>query len=48
MTEFERLMICGFSAEVAESILEMHPDPNDRAQYIRMIELIFDDRHEYV
>lgn len=48
MTEYDRLITCGFSPEKAAEVLAYYPDAEERARYIRLLELIYDDRHEFI
>lgn len=44
---FERLLACGYPAKMAREIIA-RPDPAELERYVRMIELLYDDRREYV
>lgn len=44
---FERLLACGYPAEMAREIIAQ-TDPAELKRYVRMIELLYDDRREYV
>lgn len=44
----ERLLACGFTETMARDVVALYPDKADLERYVRMIELIYDDRREYV
>ena len=44
---YERLLACGYPAEVAQEIVTQ-TDPAELERCVRMIELLYDDRREYV
>ena len=44
---FERLLACGYPAEVARDMIAQ-TDPAELERCARMIELLYDDRREYV
>ena len=44
---YERLLACGYPAELARKIIAQ-TDPAELERCVRMIELIYDDRREYV
>lgn len=45
----DRLMSCGFTRELAERIIADYGDDKEGlASYVRFIELLYDDRCEYV
>ena len=46
-TMYERLLACGYPAEMAREIIAQ-TDPAELERYVRMIELLYDDRREYV
>ena len=46
-TMYERLLACGYPAELARDIVAQ-TDPADLERCVRMIELLYDDRREYV
>jgi hypothetical protein len=46
-TMYERLLACGYPAEMAREIIA-RTDPAELERYVRMIELLYDDRREYV
>lgn len=49
MSDYDRLLACGFSQKMAHDILTVYgADHEGLERYIRTVELIFDDRHEYV
>lgn len=43
----ERLLACGYPAELARDIVAQ-TDPAELERCVRMIELLYDDRREYV
>lgn len=46
-TMYERLLACGYPVELARDIVAQ-TDPAELERCVRMIELIYDDRREYV
>jgi len=44
---YERLLACGYPAEMVREIIA-RTDPAELERYVRMIELLYDDRREYV
>ena len=46
-TMYERLLACGYPAELAQDIVAQ-TDPAELERCVRMIELLYDDRREYV
>ena len=44
---YERLLACGYPAELTREIIAQ-TDPAELERYVRMIELFYDDRREYV
>ena len=44
---YERLLACGYPTELAREIIAQ-TDPAELERYVRMIELLYDDRREYV
>lgn len=46
-TMYERLLACGYPAELARDIVAQ-TDPAELERCVRMIELLYDDRREYV
>lgn len=46
-TMYERLLACGYPAELARDIV-VQTDPAELERCVRKIELLYDDRREYV
>ena len=46
-TMYERLLACGYPAELARDMIAQ-TDPAELERCVRMIELLYDDRREYV
>ena len=44
---YERLLACGYPVELARDIVAQ-TDPAELERYVHMIELLYDDRREYV
>lgn len=44
----ERLIAWGFPEEMARDIVALATDKTELEQYVRLIELLYDDRREYV
>lgn len=44
---YERLLACGYPVELARDIVAQ-TDPAELERYVRMIELLYDDRRKYV
>lgn len=44
----ERLIACGFTEDMARDVLALYSDRADAERYVRLVELIYDDRREYV
>ena len=44
---YEQLLACGYPAELAREIIAQTA-PAELERYVRMIELLYDDRREYV
>ena len=44
---YERLLACGYPAKLARDIIAQ-TDPAELECYVRMIELLYDGRREYV
>lgn len=45
---YERLLACGYPEDMARDIIAQHSDPAELEHYVRFIELLYDDRREYV
>lgn len=45
---YERLLACGYTEDMARDIIAQHSDPAELEHYVRLIELLYDDRMEYV
>lgn len=49
MIEQERLVNCGYTKEMAEEICKLYEnDPKGLSLFVRVMELFYDDRREYV
>lgn len=45
---YERLFSCGYPEDMARDIIAQHSNPAELEHYVRLIELLYDDRREYV
>lgn len=45
---YDWLLACGYSEDMARDIIAQHSDPTELKHYVRFIELLYDDRREYV
>ena len=45
---YERLLACGYHEDMARDIIAPHSNPAELEHYVRLIELLYDDRREYV
>lgn len=49
MSEKERLINCGYTEEMAKEICALYEkDANGLSLFVRVMELFYDDRREYV
>lgn len=49
MSEQERLVNCGYTEEMAEEICKLYEkDTKGLSLFVRVMELFYDDRREYV
>lgn len=49
MSEQERLVNCGYTEEMAEEICKLYKnDTKGLSLFVRVMELFYDDRREYV
>ena len=45
---YDRLLACGYSVDMARDFIGQLSDPTELEYYVRFIELLYDDRREYV
>lgn len=45
---YDRLLACGYPEDMARDIIAQLSDPTELEYYVRFIELLYDDRREYV